>query len=180
MLEIMLLESINVGRVEVISHKNKTHETGICKFPVNQPAYLDVTGVQDDTIVDLEYLDDIVAVPDGDAILMAQKLASSLGLGVGISSGANLLGALAVQNQLGADSVVVTMLPDSNKKYLSTDLMREEPILGEYLTPDVQLLGFRGFKRVCRTCCDQEECDEFIAATCKFPACEASVRISES
>jgi MOSC domain-containing protein YiiM len=54
-LEIMLLESINVGRVEAISHKNKTLETGICKIPVNQPAYLDDTGVRDDTIVDLEH-----------------------------------------------------------------------------------------------------------------------------
>jgi MOSC domain-containing protein YiiM len=54
-LEIMLLESVNVGRIKAISHKNKTHETGICKIPVNQAAYLDDTGVQDDTIVDLEH-----------------------------------------------------------------------------------------------------------------------------
>jgi len=122
-----------------------------------------IQGISDEfipPIVDLEYLDEIVAVPDGDAIIMAQKLASELGLGVGISSGANLLGALTVQNQLGADAVVVTMLPDSNKKYLSTDLMREEPIREEYLAPEIQLLGFRGFKRVCRTCHDQEESAE--------------------
>ncbi len=133
-----------------------------------------IQGISDEfipPIVDLDFLDDIVAVPDGDAILMAQKLASSLGLGVGISSGANLLGALAVQNQLGADSVVVTMLPDSNKKYLSTDLMREEPVKEEYLTPEVELLGFRGFTRACRICCDQEECIEIIAGGCNVPAC---------
>jgi len=133
-----------------------------------------IQGISDEfipPIVDLDYLDEIIAIPDGDAILMAQKLASDLGLGVGISSGANLLGALAVQNDLGKDAVVVTMLPDSNKKYLSTDLMREEPALKGYLTPDIQLLGFRGFKRVCKTCCDQEECPEFIDGACHAPTC---------
>ena len=66
----------------------------------------------------------MVAVDDGDAILMAQKLAAQLGLGVGISSGANLLGALTVQDALGPDAVVVTVFADDNKKYLSTDLLQ--------------------------------------------------------
>ena len=57
-----------------------------------------------------------------------KKLATQLGLGVGISSGANILGALMVQNELGRDAVVVTVLSDDNKKYLSTDLMRNEPM----------------------------------------------------
>jgi len=110
-----------------------------------------IQGISDDfipAIVDLGFLDDVVSVDDGDAILMAQKLASRLGLGVGISSGANILGALKAQNQLGADAVVVTMLPDSNKKYLSTDLLGDEPVRDDFLAPDVQLQGFRGFKRV--------------------------------
>jgi len=42
--------------------------------------------------------------------------------------------------------------------------MRDEPVLEGFLSPDIQLLGFRGFKRVCQTCCDQEECEEIIAA----------------
>ena len=61
---------------------------------------------------------------------MAQKLARQLGLGVGISSGANLLGALQVQERLRPDAVVVTVFADDNKKYLSTDLMRNEPAQG--------------------------------------------------
>lgn len=64
----------------------------------------------------------------GDAILIAQKLAASLGLGVGISSGANFIGALRIQNALGDDAVVTTVFPDDNKKYLSTDLLRDEPV----------------------------------------------------
>ena len=51
-------------------------------------------------------------------LLMAQKLASQLGIGVGISSGANFIGALKIQNELGKDAVVVTVFPDDNKKYL--------------------------------------------------------------
>src|SRR5208337_4315695 len=114
-----------------------------------------IQGISDEfipPIVKLDELDGVVTVHDGDAILMAQKLAAQLGLGVGISSGANLVGALRVQNQLGDDSVVVTVFPDDNKKYLSTDLLREEPRQEGYLTPEVELSGFRAFNRVCATC----------------------------
>ena len=120
-----------------------------------------IQGISDEfipPIVDLDYLDDVVAVDDGDAILMAQALARQLGLAVGISSGANFVAALKVVDQLGDGAVVVTVFPDDNKKYLSTDLMRDEPVRDGYLTPDVELAGFRSFKRSCDTCCDPEEC----------------------
>ncbi|MFQ6002723.1 MAG: PLP-dependent cysteine synthase family protein [Candidatus Zixiibacteriota bacterium] len=122
-----------------------------------------IQGISDEfipPIVDLGALDDIIRVDDGDAILMAQKLANELGIGVGISSGANFLGALQVQNDLGKDAIVVTLFPDDNKKYLSTDLLREEPPKDGFLSPDVKLLGFRAFKRVCHTCCDPLDCLE--------------------
>jgi cysteine synthase A len=61
---------------------------------------------------------------------------------VGISSGANLLGALKAQDELGDEATVVTLLCDDNKKYLSTDLMREEPLRAGYLSPEVELLGY--------------------------------------
>lgn len=93
-------------------------------------------------IVDLTELDDIISVSDGDAILMAQKLARDLGLAVGISSGANLVGALLAQEKIGPDAVVATVFCDDNKKYLSTDLARSEPIQDDYLTPQVELIGF--------------------------------------
>jgi cysteine synthase A len=91
---------------------------------------------------------------------MAQKLACELGIGVGISSGANFLGALRVQDDLGGEAVVVTVFPDDNKKYLSTDLLQEEPVREGYLAPHVKLLGFSAYKRVCFTCCDPVECAE--------------------
>ena len=93
----------------------------------------------------------MVVASDGDSILMAQKLAQ-VGLAVGISSGANLLGALQVQNEIGDDAAVATIFSDSNKKYLSTDLMRSEPVKPCYLSPEVQILGFRSLKRTCGSC----------------------------
>jgi cysteine synthase A len=114
-----------------------------------------IQGISDEfvpPIVDLDFLDEIVAVEDGDAILMAQKLARELGLGVGISSGANFLGALKVLDRAGDDAIVVTVFCDDNKKYLSTELLREEPVRDDYLSPSVRLTGFDVFKRVCITC----------------------------
>jgi cysteine synthase A len=83
-----------------------------------------------------------------------------LGIAVGISSGANLLGAILVQEELGGDAVVVTVFSDDNKKYLSTDLMKEEPVKTGYLSPEVELLDFDTIKRVCNTCCDMYECNQ--------------------
>ena len=108
-----------------------------------------IQGISDEfvpAVVDLEYLDDIVDVWDGDAILMAQALARQLGLAVGISSGANFLGAVQVVESLGSDAAVVTVFCDSNKKYLSTDLCREEPVREPYLAPRVELVGFRAVR----------------------------------
>jgi cysteine synthase A len=138
-----------------------------------------IQGISDEfipPIVDLASLDRVVAVDDGDAILMAQQLANRLGLAVGISSGANFLGAILVQEELDAVAVGVTVFSDDNKKYLSTDLMRDEPVKPGFLSPDVELLGFRGFKRVCHTCCDTAECaallpSDVVAAEQALPPC---------
>ena len=105
-----------------------------------------IQGISDEfvpAIVELERLDEIVDVWDGDAILMAQRLASELGIAVGISSGANMLGALKVAAELGAGAAVATVFADSNKKYLSTDLCAHEPLRDDYLSPQVELVGCR-------------------------------------
>ena len=114
-----------------------------------------IQGISDEFIpalVDLNTLDEIIPVSDGDSIIMAQKLACALGLAVGISSGCNFLAALKVQEQLGSDAVVVTVFPDDNKKYLSTDLMRLEPLRSEYLAPELELLGLSSMGKVCESC----------------------------
>ncbi len=120
-----------------------------------------IQGISDEfipQILNLDHLDEVICVDDGDAILMAQKLARELGIGVGISSGANLIGALKVQESLGPEAVVVTVFSDDNKKYLSTDLMGEEPEKEHFYSPDIDLISFQAYKRVCQTCCDPEEC----------------------
>lgn len=119
-----------------------------------------IQGISDEfipSIVHLQNLDEVISVDDGDAIIMSQKLAAELGLAVGISSGANFIGALMAQNQLGKDKIVVTVFPDSNKKYLSTDLLKEEPVKKGFISTDVELLHFGAQKRVCKLCFTPEE-----------------------
>lgn len=114
-----------------------------------------IQGISDEfipPIVKLESLNTVISVHDGDAILMAQKLAGEIGLGVGISSGANFIAALEVLRRIGPDSTVVTVFPDSNKKYLTTDLLGYEPAKPGFVTPSVQLRGFRALNRVCASC----------------------------
>jgi cysteine synthase A len=122
-----------------------------------------IQGISDEfipRIMKLDQLDGIIAPDDGDSILMAQKLAAQLGLGVGISSGANFLGALMVQERMSKDAVVVTVFADDNKKYLSTDLMREEPVKDGFLSPHIELKSFHAYKRSCAVCCDYDECGQ--------------------
>jgi len=110
-----------------------------------------IQGISDEfipSICKLNLLDGIIQASDGDSILMAQKMAKQLGLAVGISSGANFLGAVQVQNNLNADSVVVTVLSDSNKKYLSTDLVKEEPVREHYFSKDIELLEYKAIKSI--------------------------------
>jgi cysteine synthase A len=124
-----------------------------------------IEGICDEFIPDilnLDILDEIVSVEDGDAILMSQKLGRELGLGVGISSGANFLGGVIAQNMLSSGSMVVTVFADDNKKYLSTDLVKKEPIKEGYLSPDIELKGYRTFNRNCRTCPNSEEHAELL------------------
>ena len=134
--------------------ESPTMSTG-CKVGTHR-----IQGISDEfvpQILKLEQTDRVMAVHDGDAILMAQQLAATLGLAVGISSGANFLGALMAQEALGPDAVVVTVFSDDNKKYLSTDLLREEPVKAGYLSPDITLESYVAFKRVCATCFDFDD-----------------------
>jgi len=55
LLETMHLESINVGQIETISHKQKSFTTGICKHPIEGAAYLEEAGVRGDSIVSTEH-----------------------------------------------------------------------------------------------------------------------------
>lgn len=131
--------------------KTMNHESIVCPLePQNSPTLSTgykvgkhrIQGISDEfipSIVHLPELNNIVAVDDGDAIIMAQKLANELGLGVGISSGANFIGALMMQEKFGKHKTAVTVFCDSNKKYLSTDLLKVEPVKEGFYSTHIQL-----------------------------------------
>lgn len=69
-------------------------------------------------------VDDILAVSTDDAKNMARRIAREEGLFAGTSSGANVVAAIQVAEQLGPDAKVVTLMVDSGLKYTSTDVYR--------------------------------------------------------
>ncbi len=109
-----------------------------------------IQGISDEfipEIVKLDRLDEVIGVSDGDAIIMAQQLAKKLGLPVGISSGGNLIAAIKLQEKYGMDCAVATVFADCNKKYLSTDLMKEEPVKEGDWSRRIELLDFTALDR---------------------------------
>ena len=69
-------------------------------------------------------VDGILSVATADAKAMARRLASEEALFAGTSSGANVVAAIRVGQELGPDAHVVTLMVDSGLKYLSTDVYR--------------------------------------------------------
>lgn len=70
--------------------------------------------------LDMDYIDRTITVTSEEAIEMAKRLASEEGLMVGISSGANVVGAIKMAEEV--DGPIVTVLPDTAERYLSTPL----------------------------------------------------------
>ena len=67
-------------------------------------------------------IDEIVRVEDDNASETARRLAREEGILCGISSGAAAWAAIQVAERLGEGKVVVTVLPDTGERYLSTGL----------------------------------------------------------
>lgn len=88
---------------------------------------------------DRDIIDDIILINDEDAINMSRKLARDLGLGVGISSGANLIASILLK---GNKKKMVTVFADDSKKYLSTDLSKEIRDDEWMVSNQVELVGF--------------------------------------
>ena len=99
-----------------------------------------IEGIGDDFVPDLvdkNLIDDIYLINDEDAINMSRRLSRELGLGVGISSGANLIGGILANRKLGG--TVATVFADDNKKYLSTDLSKEIDENNEFISNTIKL-----------------------------------------
>jgi len=74
-------------------------------------------------IYDASVVDEVLPVPDDEAIRGGRELASTEGLLAGISSGAAVYAArLLVQRPEFADKKIVVLLPDTGERYLSTEL----------------------------------------------------------
>jgi len=108
-----------------------------------------IQGISDEfipPILKLNAIDSVVSVDDGDSITMARMISQTFGIGVGISSGANFIGAAMLQNIYGDDRVVATVFPDDNKKYLSTDYS-DDPVIREgSIIADIKLLDMEAYR----------------------------------
>ena len=64
-------------------------------------------------------VDDVWPIEDADAIAMTARLAQEEGIFAGVSTGANVVGARRLAEELGPDAVVVTLAVDSGFKYMT-------------------------------------------------------------
>ena len=72
---------------------------------------------------------------------MSRKIAKDLGIGVGISSGANFLGSVLLKEQV--NDAVVTVFADDNKKYLSTELFKKIDVNEELISNKIELISYQ-------------------------------------
>ena len=92
-----------------------------------KPGHHRIQGIGEGFIPELydeAYSDGVITVSDVEAKATACRLARVEGIFSGYSAGANVYASLMVAEQLGKGRTVVTLIPDTGMKYLSTELFR--------------------------------------------------------
>jgi len=72
-------------------------------------------------VLNTDIIDDVIKVSDDDAYQMTKRLAKAEGIFCGISSGANMFGALKVAKEIGRSKKILTIFPDTGERYFSTN-----------------------------------------------------------
>jgi cystathionine beta-synthase len=103
-----------------------------CRGEKGSPKPYRVEGIGEDFVpktLDMSVIDEMITVSDKDAFLTSRRLAKEEGIIAGGSSGTAVYGALQVAARLGADDLLVVILPDSGRSYtdkqFSDDWMAE-------------------------------------------------------
>ncbi|MBQ6512381.1 PLP-dependent cysteine synthase family protein [Methanobrevibacter sp.] len=101
-----------------------------------------IEGIGDDfipSIIEKDIIDDIVLIDDLDAINMSKRIAKEFGLGIGISSGANFLASVLIDDD---NLNIATVFADDNKKYITTKLSEEIDDDPKLLSNKIRLIDF--------------------------------------
>ena len=98
--------------------------------------------------VDMDLIDQLITIPNADAMRCSNELATREGIFVGITSGATFAGGLKIAAEAEKGANILCMLPDTGERYLSTPLfghieadMNEEELVISRSTPGGQLAG---------------------------------------
>lgn len=106
-----------------------------------------IEGIGDDfipSIVNKNLIDEIITIDDEDAINMSRILAKKFGLGVGISSGANLLASIISAKD---NDNVVTVFADDIKKYLTTDLTKDINNDNNLISNQIEIISIKALAK---------------------------------